>query len=276
MVWAHKWDQPIGDGVIQVKADRATFVGQFWMDVLDGEQAYRKVKRAGDLQDYSYGFQIKDAAPGVHDGQQVRVLKSLEVFEVSPVLVGAGIGTGTESLKAAELEEKPIPGVHACRLRDPGDFQSGSFRTMSRDHDGKPYNVIVGRLTGSTSMTEQAYRYRVSDGWQAAAARSHCSSHDGARFEPAAPAAAALAEDLADLKAGRRLSAASRAHIQGVIDTLTAFLRDPEADLAEVLEAAPKTAAPAASEAATILSVVTPEWLAAYRERYRRVLKEEA
>lgn len=102
LVWAHNWDQPIGDGVVRVERDRAVFAGQFWMDVADGEQAYKKVKRAGDLQDYSYGFRIREAEPGVHDGQPVRVLKSLEVFEVSPVLVGAGIGTGTDRIKQAD------------------------------------------------------------------------------------------------------------------------------------------------------------------------------
>jgi HK97 family phage prohead protease len=100
LVWSHQWTQPVGDGTIRVLPDRAVFEGQFWTDTIDGEQAYKKVKRAGDLQEYSYGYIIRDAGPGTHDGQPVRVLKSLEILEVSPVLKGAGVNTGTEHIKS--------------------------------------------------------------------------------------------------------------------------------------------------------------------------------
>ena len=99
MVWSHDWHRPVGRGTIRVLPDRAVFDGQFFLQTAWGQDAYETVKAMGDLQEYSYGFQIKEAAPGTHDSQPVRVLKSLEVFEVSPVLVGAGVGTGTERLK---------------------------------------------------------------------------------------------------------------------------------------------------------------------------------
>jgi len=87
---------------------------------------------------------------------------------------------------SSELEavEKPYPNEHACRLRDPGDFQSDSFRRTQREHEGKQYFVIMGRLRGQETMTEQAYRYP-KDTWTADAARGHCRSHDGRVFEPA-------------------------------------------------------------------------------------------
>jgi len=78
----------------------------------------------------------------------------------------------------------PYPNEHACRLREPGDFQEGSFRSTTRESDGKEYRVIVGRLTGEETTTEQAYRYD-KDEWGEGAARSHCQDHDGS-FEPAA------------------------------------------------------------------------------------------
>lgn len=77
----------------------------------------------------------------------------------------------------------PYPNEHACRLRDPGDFQSDSFRRTTRKHDGKEYSVIMGRLKGQDTMTEQAYRYNKGT-WTAESARSHCSDHDGS-FEAA-------------------------------------------------------------------------------------------
>ncbi len=78
----------------------------------------------------------------------------------------------------------PYPNEHACRLRDPGDFEEDSFRRSSRESDGKRYDVIMGRLTGEDTMTEQAYRYP-KDVWTAAEARAHCTEHDGISFEPA-------------------------------------------------------------------------------------------
>jgi len=72
----------------------------------------------------------------------------------------------------------PLPNEHSCRLRDPGDFQPDSFRRMEREHEGKRYDAIAGRLKGETSLTEQAYRYPKKT-WPAREACAHCRDHDG-------------------------------------------------------------------------------------------------
>jgi len=84
----------------------------------------------------------------------------------------------------AEYVEKPYPNEHSCRLRDPKDFQPDSFRSTTRKHNGKEYRVIMGKLKGETTMTEQGYRYP-KDIWTEAEARKHCEDHKGIRFEPA-------------------------------------------------------------------------------------------
>jgi len=58
------------------------------------------------LQEWSYGFDIIDSEEGMVDGKKVRYLKSLKVHEVSPVLRGAGIGTGTMSIKSNNMTFK--------------------------------------------------------------------------------------------------------------------------------------------------------------------------
>ena len=80
--------------------------------------------------------------------------------------------------------QKPLPNEHSCRLRSPDDFQADTFRRVSRESDGKKYYIIMGKLTGETTMTEQAYRYP-KDVWEVAAARAHCKAHDGQSFEAA-------------------------------------------------------------------------------------------
>lgn len=85
---------------------------------------------------------------------------------------------------SAELAEKPFENEDACRLREPGRFERGSFRRMRRRHQGKQYSVIMGRLKGQTSLTDQAFRYPISR-WTESQARTHCRSHDGKMFEAA-------------------------------------------------------------------------------------------
>ena len=78
----------------------------------------------------------------------------------------------------------PYEKEHACRLRKPGDFQKGSFVRSEREHEGKKYDVIQGRLKGDEALTDQAFRYP-KDTWDADEARDHCTDHKGIEFEPA-------------------------------------------------------------------------------------------
>jgi len=78
-------------------------------------------------------------------------------------------------------------------MRDPDDFKPDSFRRTSREHEGKRYDVIMGKLKdGDDSMVEQTYRYP-KDIWDTDDARRHCKSHHGISFEPASEENAAPA-----------------------------------------------------------------------------------
>lgn len=89
---------------------------------------------------------------------------------------------GKEFTKIAP-EEKPYPNEHACRLNDPGKYET--CRRTTRDHEGKEYSVIFCKLKDSDTWEEQAYRYG-KDKWTAADAEKHCKDHNGMSFEPAA------------------------------------------------------------------------------------------
>ena len=138
MVFAHKWDQPIGKGVIDTDDDKATFRGSFFMETEAGKEAYNLAKEMGDLQEWSFGFRINDyeVAPFQKDGQDevdVRYLKDLEVFEVSPVLVGANRETYTLAIKSGEeavYESSNLEEEKAALARDmfdnPGEAMNRS------------------------------------------------------------------------------------------------------------------------------------------------------
>jgi len=56
----------------------------------------------------------------------------------------------------------PYPNYHSARVRDPADFEEGSFRTirLPKSDPGKPdVFAIIGRLKGEKTTTIQAYRF---------------------------------------------------------------------------------------------------------------------
>lgn len=109
MVWSHNWDRPIGKGTIRVEPTRAVFDGKLWLDTEDGLQAFRKIKNADELQEYSWGFQVVDAKYEEREGEFIRIITRAELFEASPVLKGEGMDTGTLSLKTLTDDETRLP-----------------------------------------------------------------------------------------------------------------------------------------------------------------------
>jgi predicted RNA-binding Zn-ribbon protein involved in translation (DUF1610 family) len=82
--------------------------------------------------------------------------------------------------RSDEFKTLPYSNEHACRLKEPDQFDS--FRRTSRMHRGMRYDIIWGVKDGKVS--EQAYRYPKSI-WSADEARAHCRSHNGISFEAA-------------------------------------------------------------------------------------------
>lgn len=103
MIWSHTWGtKPIGKGIIRVEGDQAVFDGKFFLDTFDGNEAYKTVKNMGELQEWSWGFKVLDSDIVEDDSSPFgykRIIKNTEVYEVSPVLIGANRGTSTLSIK---------------------------------------------------------------------------------------------------------------------------------------------------------------------------------
>ena len=141
MCWAHDWANPIGKGVIRVEETRAVFDGAFWLDTSSGLEAYRRVKNAGGLQEFSYGYGVTEKDHGTYQGQRVRFLKSLAVHEISPVLKGAA-GPGNSST----LRVKARP-ASACTLR------AAAFRAIAK---GRVDVVALDRVSAPHTHRRRA------------------------------------------------------------------------------------------------------------------------
>lgn len=136
LVWAHDWTRPIGKGVIRVEAAGAVFEGRFNLATSWGRDAYEAVKFAEALQEYSWGFRVIESDIEERDGERVRVIKRTEVFEVSPVLVGAGLGTRTVAVKDREQAIKQAIASQSTPTSDdatmPDVDQRGVFNHLAR------------------------------------------------------------------------------------------------------------------------------------------------
>lgn len=137
MTWHHDWATPVGKGAIRVEEDRAVFDGHFFLETEAGQEAYKTVKAMGALQEWSWGFRIIDAAFEQRDGEFIRIIKRTEVFEVSPVLVGAGENTHTLAIKGAQPYADHADAVLAAveafveRSKSLADLRAKSGRVLS-------------------------------------------------------------------------------------------------------------------------------------------------
>lgn len=101
--WQHEMRSlPIGRGTIVDGTDGARLDGQLFTDTSHGSDTYRTLKGLSELTEWSYIFEPKKWSQGEFEGKQVRFLEQIDVWSVDPVLRGAGIGTGTESIKSRD------------------------------------------------------------------------------------------------------------------------------------------------------------------------------
>lgn len=130
------WDGalPVGKGAIRQTSKEAIFEGEFFMDTTHGADTFRTVKALGALGQWSYGYDPVEYSFGEHDGQHVRFLAKQKTHEVSPVLLGAGVGTRTLATKSAA----PAP-VKTGRPVAPHECE-----TTSRSWDGAKTAAALG------------------------------------------------------------------------------------------------------------------------------------
>jgi hypothetical protein len=108
---------PAGKGVIRSDLREAVMDGQFFMNSAIGRETFETVKSLAEsgLGEWSYGFDILDSDAGMFQQQSVRFLKRLKVYEVSPVLRGAGIDTRTVDVKSSGLSARDWTDMAAIR-----------------------------------------------------------------------------------------------------------------------------------------------------------------
>ena len=100
---------PVGKGTLQVEGKQVRFRGKFFLGTTRGAEAFAMLKEMGPEQEWSLGYIILGTEIPDDDWREKGarlLLTKLEPFEVSPVGVGAGLGTRTVNVKCADCGAK--------------------------------------------------------------------------------------------------------------------------------------------------------------------------
>ncbi|RVQ76124.1 HK97 family phage prohead protease [Sinorhizobium medicae] len=95
---------PFGKARVYEEGDGAFAELHLNLDAAAGREWHSALKfdlaKGVAVQEWSYGFNVIDQARETRDGEPLRVLKRLDVHEISTVVRGAGVGTGTLAMKS--------------------------------------------------------------------------------------------------------------------------------------------------------------------------------
>lgn len=101
---------PVGKGVIRTTDTEAILDGQFFLNTTAGKDTFEVVKALAETGqgEWSYSLRNVVSKAGEVDGQRVNFLESIDVNEVSPVVMGAGVDTRTLATKGLKFSEEGV------------------------------------------------------------------------------------------------------------------------------------------------------------------------
>jgi hypothetical protein len=142
--WGHaSWQPgylPVGRAVIREDGGWAVAKGRLFLDMAAGKETFAALAGLRELTEWSYGFLIIKSRPERIGGAPVRVLEKLDVYEVSPVLKGAGKGTHTVSLAGTDPAQLALRRLYEANVRalagvdGPVDLLGERLSRLERDN----------------------------------------------------------------------------------------------------------------------------------------------
>ncbi len=174
----HAWNgTPLGKGRVFEKGDEAFVEFKLNLDTVAGKDWHAALKfdlaNGKPIQEWSYGFRVLESQEETRDGKRVRVLEKLDVFEVSPVVKGAGVGTGTVAIKSNQTFEDQIDTVISeidditRRANQIADLRESEGRKFSKDrlgqviHAKERLEALVERITKVDDPTDRVEAERL-------------------------------------------------------------------------------------------------------------------
>jgi len=131
---------PLGKSIVEERGTAAVAVGKFNTEIEAARDWHSSLKfdlaNPPGVQEWSWGFRPVEFSFEEREGQQIRILSKVDLREISPVLRGASIGTGTlsaKSLKAhtTETVNEPWDAPAQARRLVGDDEKSDAFALLS-------------------------------------------------------------------------------------------------------------------------------------------------
>jgi len=198
---------PLGKTVIEEQGKMAVAVGRFNLEIGAAADWHSSIKfdlaNPPAVQEWSWGFRPIEFSFEEIDGRQIRILEKIDLREVSPVLRGASIGTGTLSAKSEKTHETETS-------VDPWDAPDNARRLVAGAKDSCAFGIV---------LDDQGHflHHMVNEKGEVGPASVH-----------------ACLAGIAALKGARGASTLSADQRQGVYDHLAAHLKDADYDPPEL------------------------------------------
>ena len=174
-VWSHDWDRPVsktleirevaaGSPELPMKMQLAGIGGlyvktQFNLATKEGRDAFENVKFFGEEAEWSIGYQVHDQE--FDKKLKANLLKTIELYEYSPVLFGANALTSTVSIKADRNAEGEIE----CKIEGLDEIQTravkAALEVVLKEKDATVENDAQEEQNMSMQKNEASGLYEV-------------------------------------------------------------------------------------------------------------------
>jgi HK97 family phage prohead protease len=152
---------PIGKATIRETGNDVIAEGQFNLQTSDGRDTYEAMKFAPELAEWSYGFYPLEHEEGQGDNAGCRILKKVDVKEISPVLVGAGVNTAILAIKSegqsleAQVESALAANeIVSTRIKSLADLRRKEGRVLSTANRERMKSLLESLSTVAADLKE--------------------------------------------------------------------------------------------------------------------------
>jgi len=153
---------PVGKAEFREEDSSILGLGELNLKTIAGREHYETLKFAPELIEWSYGFKVLQQGSDKeiddwskdHDGARpARILKKVDPFEISPVLLGAGVDTATLAIKAEK--KGVIPYKETPLAPEDAEWDAGAEVRQAEIDDLK---IMCAWVDSRNPETKSAYK----------------------------------------------------------------------------------------------------------------------